>query len=90
MTYDFTRKICFQDLNDFETPASFSADKDTGIVSLEGVTLGGLALTSEQVRDIMGAAQYAEQVAAVQEWWCADGWAAAEQDSRAYWAEAAE
>lgn len=89
MTHYFTRTICFQDLNDFETDADFSAD-DEGNVSLENVTLGGKRMSATEVEEIMGAAQFAAQVASAQSWWCIDGWASAEQDARAAWLEAAE
>ena len=90
MDYEFTHRVCFRDLNDFETDASFSADRDTGVVSLESVTLGDLTLTSQQVAAIMGQAHFAAQVAAVQDWWCDEGWQSADADDRAYWMEAAE
>lgn len=79
MTYYFTRTICFQDLNDFETDADFSAD-DEGNVSLEACQLGGMKLTAAQITEIMGDAQFAAQEASAQDWWVADGWAEAEQD----------
>lgn len=79
MTHYFTRTICFQDLNDFETEADFSAD-DEGNVSLEACQLGGMKLTATQIEQIMGAAQFAAQEEAAQDWWVADGWAEAEQD----------
>jgi len=79
MTHYFTRTICFQDLNDFETDADFSAD-DEGNVSLEACQLGGMKLTATQIAEIMGRAQFDAQEASAQDWWVADGWAEAEQD----------
>ena len=80
MTYYFKHTICFQELNDTEVEADFSADADDGTVSLEGCQLGGLTLTTEQIIAIMGSAEAMKQEEAAQDWWLSEGWAEAAQD----------
>jgi len=79
MTHYFTHTICFQDLNDYEVEADFSAD-DQGNVSLEGCQLGGMKLSAAQIEQIMGEAHCNAQEADAQAWWVFAGWAQAEQN----------
>lgn len=79
--HHFTRQICFQYLNDFETDALFCADPDTGVVTLISCTLGTLSLTAAQVERIMGN-DYANQIEAVQDWYSTDGWQGCEAAER--------
>lgn len=77
----FTRQICFQDLNNYETDALFCADADNGIVWMVSCTLGTLVLTCAQVFRIMGN-DFDRQIAAVQDWYSTDGWQGCEAAER--------
>ena len=81
MSHHFTRKVCFQDLNDYETDALFCADPETGIVWMVSCTLGTLQLTGAQVFRIMGN-DFDRQIEAVQEWYSVDGWKGCEAAER--------
>jgi len=79
----FTRTICFQDLNDYETDALFAVNSE-GIVRLVSCTLGTMLLTAAQVERIMGRGGYDYQVEAVQEWYSTDGWKGVEAKERGF------
>jgi hypothetical protein len=76
----FTHTICLWELNEFEAEAAFSADADTGIITLESVKIGALELTPEQLELAVGSGDVERAVEAVQDWWSDEGWAEAERD----------
>ena len=75
---DFDRHFTFCDLGEADLPASYSVDRDGNVVLNSvhfGPERGGRDVSAAWVQDVVGATEFARQIAFVERWWAEEGYA---------------